>query len=202
MLAFKNLQHPYRQISKTLKIPICWVLGLLIVLSLSTPSQAHWDDLVVADIQIRQQDVDINLTVPTGLLSQFDDNKDRQLSDSEITRHQIDIQKFINDKIQLTASQQKSETLIVQSTVAKKLPSNLIATPDTHSNLLLKYHWPQPVEQLQIHYDLFVPGVNTARCLVQICSTPSLIKLVICCASGALIKAPFLVSGVKTRLST
>jgi hydrogenase/urease accessory protein HupE len=160
--------HFDRQMPKFLKTAACWVLGLLIVLSLATPSQAHWADLAVADIKIDKQDVNINLTVPTGLLSQFDDNKDGQLSDAEIDRHQTDIQKFFNDKVQLTAAQQKSETLVVQSTAAKKLPSNLIATPDTHSNLLLKYHWAQSIEQLQIHYDLFVPGVNTARCLAQV----------------------------------
>jgi hydrogenase/urease accessory protein HupE len=160
--------HSNRQISKALRIAVCWVLGLLFVLSLATSSQAHWADLAVADIKIEKQDVKIDLTVPTGLLSQFDDNKDFQLSDSEITQHQTEIQKFLNEKIQLTAAQQKSETFTVQSTAAKKLPSNLIATPDTHSNLLLQYHWAQPIEQLQIHYDLFVPGVNTARCLAQV----------------------------------
>jgi nickel/cobalt transporter (NicO) family protein len=105
MLTFKNLLHPHLQISKTLKIGICWALGLLLVLSLATPSQAHWADLAVADIQIEKQDVRINLTVPTGLLSQFDGNKDRQLSDAEI--NQPEIQKFLNEKIQLTAPQQK-----------------------------------------------------------------------------------------------
>jgi hydrogenase/urease accessory protein HupE len=160
--------HFDRQMAKFLKTAACWALGLLIVLSLATPSQAHWADLAVADIKIEKQDVSINLTVPTGLLSQFDDDKDRQLSDAEITQHQTEIQKFLTEKIQLTATQQKSETLTVQSTAAKKLPSNLIATPDTHSNLLLQYHWAQPIEQLQIHYDLFVPGVNTARCLAQV----------------------------------
>jgi HupE / UreJ protein len=190
MLTFKNLLHPHLQISKTLKIGICWALGLLLVLSLATPSQAHWADLAVADIQIEKQDVRINLTVPTGLLSQFDGNKDRQLSDAEI--NQPEIQKFLNEKIQLTAPQQKNATLVVQSTAAKKLPSNLIATPDTHSNLLLQYHWAQPIEQLQIHYDLFVPGVNTARCLAQVFRDGHIDNLVFTPDSknAALINAP------------
>jgi hydrogenase/urease accessory protein HupE len=183
-----------RQMPKFLKTAACWVLGLLIVLSQATPSQAHWADLAVADIQIEQQDVNINLTVPTGLLSQFDDDKDLQLSESEITKHQTDIQKFLNDKIQLTAAQQRSETLIIQSTAAKKLPSNLIATPDTHSNLLLKYHWAQPIEQLQIRYDLFVPGVNTARCLAQVIRAGKIDNLVFTPTSknAALIDAPLI----------
>jgi HupE / UreJ protein len=158
---------PY-QISRTWKIAICWGLGLLIVLSLATPSQAHWADLAVADIQIRERDIDLNLTVPTGLIAQFDDDKNKQLSDAEITIHQKDLQAFLNEKIRLTAAGQKSETLVIKTTIAKKLPSNLIATPDNHSSLLLQYHWDKQIEQLQMHYDLFIPGVNTARCLAQI----------------------------------
>ncbi len=164
----KNLQYSHRLISKTAQIALQWGLGLLITLSLALPSQAHWADLAVADIQIEKQDVSLNLTVPTGLIAQFDDDLDRQLSDPEIIKHQKDLQQFFNDKIQLTAARQKNDTLTIKSTVAKKLPSNLIATPDTHSNLLLQYHWAQPIEQLQIHYDLFVPGVATARCLAQV----------------------------------
>ncbi len=186
--------HFDRQMPKFLKTAVCGVLGLLLVLSLATPSQAHWADLAVADIQIRQQDVSVNLTVPTGLLAQFDDNKDLQLSEVEITQHQTEIQKFLNEKIQLTAGQQKSETLTIQSTAAKKLPSNLIATPDTHSNLLLQYHWAQPIEQLQIHYDLFVPGINTARCLAQVIRADKIDNLVFTPTSknAALIDAPLI----------
>jgi hypothetical protein len=157
-----------RQIPKAWRIAICWGLGLLMVLSLATPSQAHWADLAVADIQIRERDVDLNLTVPTGLIAQFDDDRNKQLSELEITKHQKDIQEFLSEKIRLTVAGQENDTLIIKSTVAKNLPSNLVATPDTHSNLLLQYHWTEPIDQLQMHYDLFVPGVNTARCLAQV----------------------------------
>ena len=156
------------QLSKTWKIVICWGLGLLIVLSLATPSQAHWADLAVADIQIKTRAVDINLTIPTGLIAQFDDDKNQQLSASETTTHQQDLQAFLSEKIRLTAAGEKYNTFIIKSMIAKKLPTNLIATPDTHSSLLLQYQWSEPIEQLQMHYDLFVPGVNTARCLAQV----------------------------------
>jgi hydrogenase/urease accessory protein HupE len=168
ILNFKNLLYSDRHRSKAWRIAIAWGLGLLIVLALATPSQAHWADLAAADIQIGAQDVSINLTVPTGLVAQFDDDRDKQLSDSEVTNHQQDLQQFLNQKIQLTAASQKSETSIIKSIVGRKLPTNLIANPDTHSNLLLQYHWAKPLNQLQIHYDLFVPGVNTARCLAQV----------------------------------
>jgi HupE / UreJ protein len=181
-------------ITRTWKIAICWGLGLLIVLSLATPSQAHWADLAVADIQIRAQDIDLNLTVPTGLIAQFDDDKNKQLSESEITIHQKDIQAFLNEKIRLTAAGQKHDKLIIKSTTAKKLPSNLIATPETHSSLLLQYHWIEPIEQLQMHYDLFVPGVNTARCLAQVFRAGRVDNLVFTPDSqnAALIDAPIL----------
>jgi HupE / UreJ protein len=192
LLNFQNLLYFDRQISKRWQIPIAWGLGLLMVLSLGVPSQAHWADLAVADIQIEQQDVSINLTVPTGLVAQFDDDRNQQLSNLEITKHQQDLQVFFNQKIQLTAAREKNQTLQVESSVAKKLPTNLVATPDTHSNLLLKYHWAQPIEQLQMHYDLFVPGVPTARCLVQVFRDGRVDNLVFTptTKNGALIDAP------------
>ena len=164
------------------------------VLSLAIPSQAHWADLAVADIQIRERDIDLNLTIPTGLIAQFDDDKNKQLSDSEVTIHQKDLQEFLNEKIRLTAAGQKSETLIIKATTAKKLPSNLVATPDTHSSLLLQYHWPEPIEQLQMHYELFVPGVNTARCLAQVFKAGRVDNLVFTpdTPNAALIDAPIL----------
>ncbi len=181
-------------ISRTWKIAICWGLGLLIVLSLATPSQAHWADLAVADIQIRERDIDLNLTVPTGLIAQFDDDNNKQLLDSEIITHQKDLQEFLNEKIRLTAAGQRQDKLIIKSKISKKIPSNLIATPDTHSNLLLQYHWTETIEQLQMHYELFVPGVNTARCLAQIFRAGRVDNLVFTPDSqnAALIDAPIL----------
>jgi HupE / UreJ protein len=172
------MSNMFYQISKAWKIATCWGLGLLIVLSVATPSQAHWADLAVADIQIRAQNVDLNLTVPTGLIAQFDDDKNQQLSEIEITNHQQDIQEFLSEKIKLTAAGQKNDTLKIESSIAKKSPSNLIATPETHSSLLLRYHWLEPVNQLQMHYDLFIPGVNTARCLVQVARNGKIDNLV------------------------
>jgi hypothetical protein len=186
------LLSSHRRISRVWRIAIYWGLGLLMVLAVAVPSQAHWADLAVADIQIRARDVDLNLTVPTGLVTQFDDDRNKQLSDLEITNHQKDLQEFLNDKIRLTVAGQKNDTLIVRSTIAKNLPSNLIATPDTHSNLLLQYHWVQPIDRLQMHYDLFVPGVNTARCLAQVFRDGQVDNLVFTPESqnAALIDAP------------
>ncbi len=162
------------------------------VLSIATASQAHWADLAVADIQIKLQDIDLNLTIPTGLIAQFDDDKNHQLSDTEITIHQQDLQTFFNGKIRFTAAGQKQDKLIVKSTIAKKISANFVATPNTHSSLLLQYHWPESIAQLQMHYELFVPGVNTARCLAQVWRDGRIDNLVFTpdAPNAALIDAP------------
>jgi HupE / UreJ protein len=173
----------YSRIPRFIRNTIALCLGLVLSLALAIPSQAHWADLAVADIQIEKQAVKIDLTIPTGLVAQFDDDK-----------YQSELQVFFNEKIQLTAAREKNATLLVKSTFANKLPSNLIATPDTHSNLRLQYQWTQPIEQLQLHYDLFVPGVNTARCLAQVTKDDRIDNLVLTPTSKnvALIDAPIL----------
>ncbi len=157
-----------RNISKTWSRIICLFLGLLISLNLALPSQAHWADLAVAEIQIQERDVEINLTLPTGLISQFDDDFNKQLSASEVTKHAGDIQQFLDAKIRLIAGIQKTGKLIVGAGIVKSLSPNLTPNPDTHSTLVLQYHWMQPLDRLQIHYDLFVPDAPTARCLAQV----------------------------------
>lgn len=164
----KNIRSAYIHLSQAARSAIAGILGCAIVLALNTSSQAHWADLSVADIQIQNQDVSMNLTVPTGLLQQFDDDRNKQLSDGEITKHQKDLQIFFNEKIRFTAGNEKSETLKIEPAAAKKIPTNLVATPDTHSTLFLKYRWAQPIDHLQLYYDLFLPNVNTAQCLVQV----------------------------------
>jgi hydrogenase/urease accessory protein HupE len=191
-LMLLNLTN-YDRKSRIYRVVIAWGLGLFMALTLALPSQAHWADLAVADIQIKSQDIEIDLTVPTGLVVQFDDDRNHQLSELEITIHQQDLQQFMNQKIQLTVAGQPNPTLIVRSTVVNNLPSNLIATPDTHSTLLLKYHWAEPIDRLQMHYNLFVPGVNTARCLAQVSRIDRVDNLVFTPTSqtAALIDAPF-----------
>jgi hydrogenase/urease accessory protein HupE len=182
------------RISRFRRIAIALLLGLILSLALATPSQAHWADLAVADIQIRDRDVAISLTIPTGLVDRFDDDKNRQLSALEITKNQIDLQQFFNSKIRLTAAGQTANTLTVRSTVAKNSQPNLIATPDTHSSLLLQYQWAEPLSQLQMNYDLFIPGVNTARCLAQVFRDGKIDNIVFTptAKNAALIDAPIL----------
>lgn len=190
----EHVRSFYRRISQIGRIAIAWGFGLLMVLGLGLPSQAHWADLAVADIQIENQNVNMNLTVPTGLFAQFDDDKNQQLSVEEVTKYQQELRKFLSEKIQLTAAKVNYDTLLVSSTTAKKVSSNLVATPETHSNLLLQYRWAQPIDQLQMNYDLFVPGVNTARCLAQVFRDGRVDNIVFTPISknAALIDAPIL----------
>lgn len=155
-------------LSRFWQIFIYWGCGLFLILSLALPSQAHWADLAVADIQIKTQDVEINLTVPTGLLEQFDDDQSKKLSAAEINKHQLELQKFLSKKIRLKAAGEKPTEFYVGYGASSDLPSNLNIAPGTHSSLLLTYHWSQSVSQLQMNYELFVPDINTARCLTQV----------------------------------
>jgi hydrogenase/urease accessory protein HupE len=123
----------------------------------------------------------------------LDDDPGRQLSAPEISKHQQALQVFFNEKVRFTAAREVSETLNIEPTTAtEKLPKNLVVTPDTHTNLSLKYHWKKPIEQLQLHYDLFLPDVNTARCLAQVFRNDRVDNLVLTPSSKnvALINAP------------
>ncbi|HEY9858482.1 MAG TPA: sulfite exporter TauE/SafE family protein [Candidatus Obscuribacterales bacterium] len=134
----------------------------------ATPSQSHWADLAVAEIRVAETQAQITLTFPTGLLASADDNQDNQLSPSEVAKHQSEIQRFLSDRIRLTDSQRQTSTLTVQPADTTTLPPNLQATGGTHSTLLLTYTWLRPIQGLKIYYDLFLPGVPTARCLATI----------------------------------
>jgi HupE / UreJ protein len=189
---YKNPRHATYHYTQPKRMLLRWGLGLIIVLWLALPSQAHWADLAVADIVVEKQTVDMNLTIPTGLLTQFDDDKNQQLAAAEVNKHQLELQKFFAEKIRLTAAGQENKELIIQSGVVNNLPNNLNTSPTTHSNLLLKYQWPAPLQQLQMHYELFAPGITTARCLAQVRVNNQVNNVVFTPAapSAALINAP------------
>ncbi|MEP0820305.1 MULTISPECIES: nickel/cobalt transporter [Trichocoleus] len=154
---------------RLLRLSLFSLLGsLLLWAATATPSQSHWADLAVAEIRVAETQAQITLTFPTGLLASADDNQDNQLSPPEVTKHQSEIQRFLSDRIRLSDSQRQTSTLTVQPADTTTLPSNLQATAGTHSTLLLTYTWLRPIQGLKIYYDLFLPGVPTARCLATI----------------------------------
>ncbi len=133
-----------------------------------TPSHAHWADLAVAKIVVGETETQITLTIPTGLVASADENRDGQLTPTEVRTHQAELQSFLGDRIRLTDGNNHKGTLTVKPSETSAPPPNLKVTAGTHSTLVLVYSWPQPVQGLKIHYDLFLPGVPTARCLATI----------------------------------
>ncbi|MCP2728347.1 nickel/cobalt transporter [Limnofasciculus baicalensis] len=142
--------------------------SLLLSLLITIPSHAHWADLSVAEIIVGEKDSKITLTFPTGLVAFADENKDKQLAADEFSQHQIELENFFRDRIRLTDDKKNPGSLTLTLSDTSALPSNLSTSVNTHSTILLDYTWSNPVKGLKIHYDLFLPGVQTARCLATI----------------------------------
>lgn len=142
--------------------------SLLLSITFATPGLTHWADLAVAEILVGKTETQITLTFPTGLMASADDNRDGQLSPNEVHTHQVELQNFLKGRIRLTDVENHNGALTVNPSDTSALPSNLKVTAGTHSTLLLVYTWSKPVQGLKINYDLFLPGVTTARCLATI----------------------------------
>ncbi|MBM0741988.1 sulfite exporter TauE/SafE family protein [Phormidium sp. CLA17] len=147
---------------------LSFIGSLVLSLVLATPSQAHWADLAVADIVVNETTAQITLTFPTGLIASADDDRDGQLSAVEVRKHQAELQTFLGDRIRLTDAIGTSGVLKVEPSATTTLPSSLKATTGTHSTMQLIYTWSQPVQGVKLDYDLFLPGVSTAHCLVTV----------------------------------
>ncbi|MBD2204631.1 HupE/UreJ family protein [Calothrix sp. FACHB-1219] len=145
---------------------ISFIGALLLTIGFSTPSQAHWADLAVAEITVEPTKTGIILTFPTGLVADSDDNRDGKLSTNEVTSHQTKLEKFLGDRIRLIDNQGEAGKIAVTPT--NNLPANIQSNTNTHTTLELTYTWSQPVSALTINYDLFLPNVPTARCLATV----------------------------------
>lgn len=151
----------------TLSIISC--LGaMLLSIALATPSQAHWADLAVAEIVVGETETQMTLTFPTGLVASADDNRNGQLSPDEVRTHKAELESFLGGRIRLTDDKNHNGILTVKPSDTAVLPTSLKVPVGTHSTLLLAYSWPQVAQGQKIHYDLFLPGVPTARCLATI----------------------------------
>lgn len=151
--------------------------ALLLSIALATPSQAHWADLAVANVDVGKTTTHITLTFPTGLVATADDNRDGTLSPAEVRAHP-ELATFLGDRIRLADGKGDRGTLTVEASDTTVLPPAQQVTAGTHSTLKLTYTWSQPVQGLTLHYDLFLPGVATARCLTTI-NTPGQTQSVI-----------------------
>jgi hydrogenase/urease accessory protein HupE len=150
--------------------------AFLLIVTFTMPSPAHWADLAVGEINIQTQDAVFNLTVPTGLVSLADDDRNGKLDPAEVDRHRPALQQHLADRIQLRDQQGRSGELSVQAIAqtpgqtpgqtSGQTPVVPQANTQTHSSLQLNYHFAQPLEELTLRYNLFIPDVSTARCLV------------------------------------
>ncbi len=145
---------------------ISLIASLLLSLTFASSSYAHWADLSVAEVVVGETKTQITLTFPTGLTAFADDNKDNQLSIAEVRSHKAQLQSFFSDRLRLT--NEKGDRAVMTFTLQEATQTALQAKASTHSTLLLAYTWLQPVQELKLYYNLFLPGVSTARCLATI----------------------------------
>jgi nickel/cobalt transporter (NicO) family protein len=143
--------------------------ALWIWLAAATPSQAHWADMAAAEIVVGQTDVQMTLTLPTGLVAFANGDQDGTLSIAEVQSHRAELQQFLDRQIYLSDRQNQRARLSVEPLDASvKLPSSAQIAPTSHSSLRLIYSWPAAIAGFTMHYGLFVPGVQTAHCLATI----------------------------------
>lgn len=142
--------------------------AIALCLFTAAPSQAHWSDLAAAEVIVNEAEVQMTLTFPTGLLSFADDDQNGQLSATEVTAHQNELQTALAEQIRLTDSENRVATLTLQAAEGDTLSPSALIAPNTHSTLQLTYGWASPVRGLRLHYGLFLPDVPTASCLTTI----------------------------------
>lgn len=151
------------------RLSICSFLGTWLIWVLVTvPSFAHWADLSVAEVMVGKTQTKITLTFPTGLVAFADKNRDNQLSATEVRSNQTAREKFLSDRLLLTDTENNKGSLSIQVAETSAFPSKLQTPINTHSTLLLVYTWLKPVQGLKLHYNLFLRGVPSTRCLATI----------------------------------
>lgn len=159
----------YRQIWNFLRLSLLAFLGAIALSGmLIKPSAAHSADFSVAEIAVQETQTQIKLTLPTSLVAIADDNQDEQLSAPEILAHQAELETLLSQRILLTNSMGQRGTLSLDPNAEKDLSANMVSASKTHSNLTLIYTWSQPIDNLNIDYQLFIPGIADTRCLATI----------------------------------
>lgn len=141
------------------------LLGLLVAFSVS--SYAHWADLAVSEVTVEEKEVGITLTLPTGLVAFADDDQSGRLSPDEVKAHKVDLERFLSEKIRLT-NKGKAGTLVVGPVNLEPLPDRPGLSRKSHSTLELTYTWPEPIGDLGIRYDLFIPQAPNASNLMTL----------------------------------
>jgi len=136
--------------------------------ALCTPVSAHWADLAVAEMTLGERDAHVNLTIPTGLIAPAVSSKDGRITAPEVRHHQSELLAILGKHIQLADGGDVKGVLTIMPSLAAPLPTDVTGNSGPHTTLQLVYTWPQGIHNLSIHYDLFLPGISTARCLATI----------------------------------
>lgn len=142
-----------------------WVVGIW--LAVCPMASAHWADLAVADILVKGNSAVMTLTIPTGFVKVADDNHDGKLSAREVRAHAAQLAATLGQSIRLTSGGQPG-ALTVAPSAAAPAGSDLAGADGTHSTLELTYAWKQEIKTVTIQYQLFFPGLATARCLATV----------------------------------
>ena len=145
---------------------LSFITFLSIHLLTAPSSQAHWADLASADIKINLTSAQMLLTIPTGLVAKADTDRNGKLSPVEIDSNQVLLQDLLGKKIQIINDQNQLGALQISS--ATDLPNQLPSSSNDRSTIQLIYSWPVETSGVKIHYGLFEPGIQTARCITTI----------------------------------
>ncbi|MCY7407327.1 MAG: sulfite exporter TauE/SafE family protein [Alkalinema sp. CAN_BIN05] len=143
-----------------------FIIFLSIHLLTASSSQAHWADLASADITINLTSAQMLLTIPTGLVREADTDRNGKLSPTEIDSNQVLLQDLLGKKIQIINDRNQSGSL--QISPATAIPNLLPSSSNDRSTIQLIYSWPAETSGVKIHYALFEPGIQTARCITTI----------------------------------
>lgn len=138
---------------------VVWTLGML-------PAHAHWADLAVAEVSVGEREAQMTLTFPTGLMAFADDDKNGNLSAAEVAKHQAELQAKLGEKIALISGGEAGQ--LTAEAAASRVAEGARITPNTHSTVVLKTAWQEPIGAFKIRYELFVPGVSTASAVTTV----------------------------------
>ena len=145
---------------------LSFITFLSLHLLTATSSQAHWADLASADIKINPTSAQMLLTIPTGLVAKADTDRNGKLSPTEIDSNQVLLQDLLDKKIQIINDQNQPGALQISS--VKDILNLPPSSSNDRSTIQLIYSWPIETSGVKIHYGLFEPGIQTARCITTI----------------------------------
>ncbi len=136
---------------------------------------AHINDLSLADIEVSTEKAVVQFTLPIDFIRFADENKNGQIEAQEVIANQENLEIFLRDRVQLSNQENTLANLEVQPNSELIIPPSSQITTATHTTLTLNYTWQEPLETLNIEYDLFptdlnmgLPSLPTAHCLATI----------------------------------